>query len=398
MEFQYAALDEKGHRFAGTLEAENKTTALATLTERYPIVTRLEKRTQRFSLEHVLNPIRGEDILSFSQTLAAMLEGGITLKRAIDTIYHDVGNRLLRGVLMDVSSSLGSGSSLSDALSNHKGVFDDFFISMVKAGQDSGELPEMLNRVSAYLEKTEQLKDQVKSALTYPFVVLAFAGFLVAVILAFGVPYLRELYDGLGLPLPASTQVLVTVGTLLSDYSLFCVLALLVGIYLIRTALRNPVVAERIDGLKLALPKLGSFHRTLYTARFSRTLCLLYSGGIPLLEALELAAASVGNKVFAKSMEQAAESLRTGSTLSTCLRENPYFLDAAIGMISAGEESGKLDKLLDKVANFYDNKVHTQLEALTSTIEPLMMILIGIVIGAIIVALGLPFLSLASQM
>ena len=397
MEFQYAALDEKGHRFAGTLEAESKTSALATLTERYPIVTRLERRTQRFSLEHILNPIRGTDILTFSQTLAAMLDGGIPLKRALDTIYHDVENRLMRGVLMDVSSALGSGSSLSEALSNHKTVFDDFFVSMVKAGQDSGELPEMLERVSAYLEKTEQLKDQVKSALTYPIVVLVFAGFLVAAILAFGVPYLRELYDGLGLPLPTSTQALVLVGTLLSEYALLCILALLGGIFFLRSALRTPTVAERIDAAKLAMPKLGSFYRTLYTARFSRTLCLLYSGGIPLLEALELSAASVGNIVFAKSMEETAESLRTGSTLSACLRGNPYFLDAAIGMVSAGEESGKLDKLLDKVANFYDNKVHTQLESLTSTIEPLMMILIGLIIGAIIVALGLPFLTLASQ-
>ena len=199
------------------------------------------------------------------------------------------------------------------------------------------------------------------------------------------------------MPLPASTQALVLVGTLLSEYALLCVLALLAGLYSLRLALRTTTVAMRIDAAKLAMPKLGSFYRTLYTARFSRTLCLLYSGGIPLLEALELSAASVGNLVFAESMEETAESLRTGSTLSACLRGNPYFLDAAIGMVSAGEESGKLDKLLDKVANFYDNKVHTQLESLTSTIEPLMMILIGLVIGAIIVALGLPFLTLASQ-
>jgi len=398
LKFQYAALDDKGQRFAGVLEADSKTAALGVLTERYSIVTRLETQVQKFSLDRVLNPIKGEDVLNFSQTLAAMLEGGIPLKRAIDTIYHDVENRILRGILLDISSALGTGSSLSEALGRHPAVFDNFYLSMVKAGQDSGELPEMLDRVAVFLEKTEQLKDQVKSALTYPFVVLAFAGLLVATILAFGVPYLRELYGGLGLALPVSTQILVGIGSFLSDYSVICLLGLLMGVLLVRTALRNPVFLEWVDRTKLSLPKFKSFHRTLYTARFARTLCLLYSGGVPLLDAVQLSGESAGNRVFANSMEQAIEGLRTGSTLSTCLRENPYFLDAAIGMVSAGEESGKLDAMLDKVADFYDHKVNTQLQALTATIEPLMMIVIGLVIGAIIVALGLPFLSLASQM
>jgi type IV pilus assembly protein PilC len=398
MEFQYAALDDKGHRFAGTLEAEDKTTALTMLTERYEIVTRLEKRTERFSLEPLLRPIKGEDVLNFSQTLAAMLEGGIPLKRAIDTIYHDTENRSLREILLDISSSLGSGSSLSEALEQHPDVFDTFFVSMVKAGQNSGELPEMLNRVSEYLEKSEQLKDQVKSALTYPIVILIFAAILVAVILAFGVPYLRDLYDGLGLELPASTQILVVVGGLLGDNSTLCILAALVAAYLARVSLRNPVVAQHIDSSKLYLPKLGSFFRTLYTARFSRTLALLYSGGVPLLDSVQLSGNSVGNRHFASSMKSVGDKLKAGATLSTCLRENPYFLDSAVGMISAGEESGKLDTMLAKIAAFYDNKVNSQLESMTSTIEPIMMILIGIVIGGIIVALGLPFLNLASQM
>lgn len=398
MEFQYAALDEQGHRFAGMLEAEDKTAALTLLTERYDIITRLEKRSEKFSLEPLLHPIKDVDVLNFSQTLAAMLEGGIPLKRAIDTIYHDTENRSLRGVILDVSSSLGGGSSLSEALEQHPTVFDSFFVSMVKAGQNSGELPEMLNRVSEYLEKSEQLKDQVKSALTYPIVILIFAGIVVAVILAFGVPYLRDLYDGLGLDLPASTKILVAVGGLMGDNSLLFTLTGLLVAYLAHIALRNPEVRQRIDAGKLYAPKLGFFYRTLYTARFARTLALLYSGGVPLLDSVELAGNSVGNERFARSMKIVGDDLKGGATLSTCLRKNPYFLDTAVGLISAGEESGKLDSMLARIANFYDNKVNSQLESMTSTIEPIMMIFIGIVIGGIIIALGLPFLNLAAQM
>jgi type IV pilus assembly protein PilC len=398
LEFHYAALDDKGHRFAGTLEADDKTAALKILTERYPIITRLEKRSQTISMDHIFRPIRGEDILNVSQTLAAMLEGGIPLKRALDTIYHDVENRPLRVVLLDVSSSLGAGTSLSEALQHHPKVFDSFFISMVKAGQDSGELPEMLKRVSEYLEKSEQLKDQVKSALTYPMVILVFAGILVALILAFGVPFLRDLYDGLGIELPVSTQILVVIGGLLGDNSLICIAAGILALYFTRIALKTPSILRKLDAAKLAAPKLRGFFRTLYTARFARTLSLLYSAGVPLLDSIQLAGNSVGNSVFASTMDQAGDALKAGEPLSTCLRKNPYFLGSAIGMVSAGEESGKLDDMLGKIANFYDNKVNSQLVALTSTIEPLMMIVIGIVIGGIIIALGLPFLNLASQM
>ena len=387
-EFHYAALNESGHRFAGTLEAEDKTAALSALTERYAVVTRLERKTGKVLFASLFSPIKNEDLLNFSQTLAAMVEGGIPLKRELYTIYHDVQNRAMLEIILALSTQLGAGDSLSEAMQHHPQVFDSFFINMVKAGEDSGNLPEMLHRVSGYLEKTEALKDTVKSSLTYPLVIFVFAGFLVGAILAFGVPYLRDLYNGLGIELPAATKLLVLVGGFLGDNLFLCFLGLLVLSYGVKIALSKPYVLRRIDLMKLTLPKIGPFFRVFYTARLSRTLALLYSSGVPLLNSLKLAADSVGNQVVSESMLIAEDSIKSGEALSACLRENPYFLDSAIGMVAAGEESGKLDVMLEKVATFYEHKVNNQLDALTSTIEPLMMIGIGIVIGGIIITLG----------
>lgn len=394
-EFQYAARDDKGHRYAGTVEAEDKTAALGMLTERYPLVTRLEKKTES-SVWSPFSGVSGEALLGFTQTMAAMLEGGIPLKKALDTIFHDTENRQLRTVILDLSTQLGKGTSLSKAMLEHRTVFSTFYVNMVKAGESSGELPEMLVRVAQYIEKTEALKDSVKSALTYPLVVLGFAGLLIAVILAFGVPYLNDLYDGLGIDLPMPTQVLVVVGTLMGNNLLACALLLLLFLYLGKISLATPRVERKLDSLKLHFPIIGGFYRTLYTARFARTLALLYSSGVQVLEALQLTADSIGNILMSETIAATQEAIEAGGSLSDCLRSNPYFLDAAIGMVAAGEESGQLETMLSKVADFYDQKVNTRLDSLTSTLEPLMMILVGIAIGGIVIALGLPFMTLAS--
>lgn len=394
-EFQYAARDEKGQRYAGTVEAEDKTAALAMLTERYPLVTRLETKAES-SVWIPFSGVKGEALLGFTQTMAAMLEGGIPLKKALDTIFHDTENRQLRTVIMDLSTQLGKGTALSKAMMDHRQVFSTFYVNMVKAGESSGELPEMLTRVGQYIEKTEALKDSVKSALTYPLVVLGFAGLLIAVILAFGVPYLKDLYDGLGIDLPLPTQILVVVGTLMGNNLLVCLLLLLLLLYLARIGLANPRVERRLDSLKLNFPIIGGFYRTLYTARFARTLALLYASGVPVLEALQLTADSIGNILMSETIANTQEAIEAGGSLSDCLRCNPYFLDAAIGMVSAGEESGQLEAMLSKVADFYEQKVNTRLDSLTSTLEPLMMIFVGLAIGGIVIALGLPFMTLAS--
>ncbi len=395
-EFHYSARNETGQRFAGSLEAANKTEAMLNLSERFSIVTRLEEKSSTKWINPFGATVKGEDILAFSQTLAAMLEGGINLKRALDTIYADTESRVLRNVIIDLSAQLGTGVAFSKALEQHRHIFDDFFINMVRAGEDSGELPQMLNRVASYREKTEALKDTVKSALTYPMVVLAFATLMIFLILAFGVPYLRGLYQGLGIELPAATKVMVAVGGFMGDHIWLTLGVLVAGLYGVRLFFISAAGRYFLDRLKLHAPILADLFRLLYTARFARTLSILYSSGVPLLSALELTSKSVGNVIIAKELMKAQEAVRAGENLADCLRHNPYFMESAIGMVAAGEESGKLDHMLTKVADFYEHKVYTRFDAIASTIEPLMMIGVGIAIGIIIVTLGLPFMNLAS--
>ncbi|MGE0489614.1 MAG: type II secretion system F family protein [Vulcanimicrobiota bacterium] len=394
-EYHYSARDEEGKRFAGRLEADNRNAAMELLSERFAYVTRLEEKTGRpfFSLT---TGIRGEDLLNFSQTLAAMLDGGIPLKRALDTIYGDTENRALRLVIMDMSTQLGGGAPFSAALSAHTAIFDSFFINMVKAGESAGEMPEMLNRVADYIEKTEALKDKVKSALTYPVVVVVFAGILVCLIMAFGIPYLRELYGGLGIELPFATRMVVAMGGMLADHKLLAFLLALGAAVAIRLGLRSPTGEAAVDRLKLSLPPFAETFRVLYTARFARTLSLLYASGVPLLDALQLTASSAGNSLIRDTIKQTQEAIKEGKPLSECLRANPYFVDTAVGMVAAGEESGQLERMLNKVADFYEQKVYTRLDALTATLEPVMMVLVGIGIGGVIITLGMPFMNLAS--
>lgn len=397
-EFHYSARNEQGKRFAGTLEAENQTEALQALSEQYAIVTRLERKAKKSFITPIFTGVKGEDLLGFAQTLAAMLEGGITIKRALDTIYGDTESRALRMIIMDLSTQIGGGAPLSNAMAAHPLVFGQFFIKMVSAGESSGELPEMLRRVAEYVEKTEALKDKVKSALTYPVVVIIFALLLMAGILTFGIPYLKNLYDGLNMELPGPTQVMVGVGTFMNENMILFGALVLLGVYLLRSYLTHPRGARQVDYLKLHLPVLGDFFRVLYTARFARTLALLYASGVPLLNALQLTGESVGNILISETVEKTQVAIEAGESLSDCLRVNPYFLDAAIGMVAAGEESGKLDQMLRKVADFYEHKVYVKLEGLTSTIEPLIMIGVGICIAVMIMTLGLPFMNLASAL
>ena len=395
-DFHYVAHNADGKRFTGSLSAESRDEALETLSGRFSIVTQLEERVEKASYLAFRGHVSGDDLLGFCQTLQAMLDGGLTLKKSLDTIYGDTQNSTLRSVVMDLSARIGGGDSLSASMKHHNDIFNPFFRNMIAAGEESGQLPEMLGRIAEYTEKTEALKDKVRSALVYPTIVIVFAGLLMAVILTFGIPYLRDLYDGLGIDLPASTQLLVSIGTVMSEHSLWLMLIAILLFYAVYRWLKTASGQRFVDTMKLRLPVSTDFFILLYTARFARSLAILYRSGVPLLNALELTAGSVGNVLVAETIGETRGALQSGSELSDALRLNPYFLDSAVGLVSAGEDSGKLDDMLSKVADFYERKVYSRLEALTATLEPIMMIGVGILIGGMIVTLGLPFMNLAS--
>lgn len=400
-EFTYSARDEDGNRVQGKLEAEDRDAAMKTLSSRYAVVTQLDSTASNSKIQAFLNlvaPVKGEDMLAFVSAMASMVDGGISLKRVMVILYEDIENPALRRVVSDLSSEISAGNTLSGAMDKHPAIFDRFFRAMVKAGETSGNLPEMLRRVASYIEVTEGLKNKVKSALFYPILVVIFAFLLVTAIIVFGVPYLQNIYDGLGLTLPLATRVVVTLGGVLAKHIYIFVLLGAALVYLVFRGLKNESGQIVADRLRLKLPVFSNIFRLLYTARFARTLATLYASGIPMLEALSLVSATIGNRVVAAELADVIDRVKGGEAISTCLRGSPHFSRMAVGMMSAGEEAGTLDAMLNKVADFYEMKVYAALSGLASTLEPLIMMIVGLFIGGIIIVMGLPFMNLASAL
>ena len=398
-EFSYSARDEEGQTVKGKIEAADQNEAMRTLSSRFSVVTQLEETNKDQKILKFLNwisPVRGEDLLAFSRALAQMVDGGISLKRAMDILYQDIENPALRKVVAEVGSEISGGQSLSAAMAKHPLIFDRFFLAMVRAGESSGNLPEMLRRLGDYLEVTEGLKSKVKSALFYPFIVIVFAVIMISGILVFGVPYLENIYDGLGLQLPIYTRMVVLFGGLMARNLTALVILVIVLAYVSIRFIRQARGQEMLDHLRLKLPIFNTVFRLLYTARFSRTLATLYASGIPMLEALDLVKDTIGNRLVAEELQQAIEGVKGGQSISSCLRGSSNFSRMAVGMMAAGEESGSLDAMLNKIADFYEMKVYAALEGLASTLEPLLMVFVGLIIAAIILVMGLPFMNLAS--
>ena len=400
-EFTYSARDEDGNRVQGKLEAEDRDAAMKTLSSRYAVVTQLDSAASNSRVQAFLNlvaPVKGEDMLAFVSAMASMVDGGISLKRVMTILYEDIENPALRRVVSDLSSEISAGNTLSGAMDKHPGIFDRFFRAMVKAGESSGNLPEMLRRLSSHIEITEGLKNKVKSALFYPILVVMFAFLLVMAIIVFGVPYLQSIYDGLGLTLPFATRMVVTLGGVLAKHLYIFILLGVALAYLGFRALRNESGQMVADRLRLKLPIFSNIFRLLYTARFARTLATLYASGIPMLEALDLVSATIGNRVVAADLAEVIDRVKGGEAISSCLRGSPHFSRMAVGMMSAGEEAGSLDAMLNKVADFYEMKVYAALSGLASTLEPLIMMIVGLIIGGIIIVMGLPFMNLAAAL
>lgn len=260
---------------------------------------------------------------------------------------------------------------------------------MVRAGESAGKLPELLTRLGEYIERTEAMREKVRSAMVYP---------TVSLIVIFGVPYLEDLYSGLGFQLPLATRVVVLVGGALASNLPLLVLTLLGLGVLLRYFLATPGGMAVSDRLKLQLPLFSDVFELLYTARFARTMATLYASGISLLESLDMVAESVGNGFVAQSLTTVRERVEGGESFSSCLRGIPHFSRMTAGMVSAGEESGNLDRMLTKLADFYEMKLYSALSALASTVEPVLMIAVGICIGGLIIVMGLPFMNLSSLM
>ncbi|MBU1086988.1 MAG: type II secretion system F family protein [Candidatus Omnitrophica bacterium] len=395
--FKYVAKDEDGNAVNDLIEAKDEMVALDMLRVKNLIIISIteQKAAKAAKAKVGSKKIKPEELVIFSRQLATMVNAGIPLVQSLDILSEQMDSITFRNVVTTIRSDVESGSSLSAALEKHPKVFSMLYTNMVRAGETSGMLDEILERLAGYLEKSGSLARKVKSAMVYPAVVSLMAVGITLVLLLKVIPTFKEIFASLGGTLPMPTQILINISDTLQAYFIYCV-ALVVGVgFAVAKLVQTPQGKLRFDQLKLGLPVFGPLLRKVAVARFSRTLSTLIRSGVPILGALEIVGKTSGNVVIEAAVESARVGIREGESISSPLAKSKAFPPMVTRMISVGEESGELEKMLTKIADFYEDQVDAAVSGLTSLIEPLIIAFLGIVVGSIVIAMFLPIFKIS---
>lgn len=343
--------------------------------------------------------VKLKDMVVFSRQFSAMIGSGVAMLRTLTIISDQCENKKLKEVLVAVRTQVESGANLSDAFAKHPEVFDRLYISMVKAGETGGILDEVMKKVAEFAEQRQKLNDKVKAAMAYPTVALFVAVVVFWAMLTFILPVFQEMFKGMGGELPAFTQFLIDLSGVMRSAWMLLLVAVIAGIvWAFKTYYKTDAGRYVIDGQMLRLPVFGDVIQKVAVARFTRTFGTLIRSGVPMLTALEVVKETAGNAVLAKGVERVHEEVRQGGTISKPLAKEPLFPPMVVQMVAVGEETGKLDDMLQKVADFYDDEVENAVEALTSVLEPIMVVGIGGIVGSVVVGMYLPIFSIITQM
>lgn len=409
MEFAYKVKDMSGQVRESTARADNAQLLRARLSARgYEVI---EIKEKGFSLNSIpffaevdaalakLEPINLRDMVVFSRQFAAMISAGVPLLRTLSIIVEQCKNRKLKSCLEEVRKSVESGLSLSDAMARQSVVFDKLYISMVRAGEAGGFLSEVLKRLADFLESRQKLNQKVRSAMVYPSVVLAIALLVFWVMLTFILPIFEGLFKNIGSELPAYTRFLMSLSQYMrSIWMGIFVVCVLISLFFLRRYYRTDAGREHIDGIFLSLPLFGDLSRKVAIARFCRTFGTLIKAGVPMLSALDVVKDTAGNATIARSVEKIYNEVRQGGSISKPMARISLFPAMVTQMVAVGEETGNLDEMLTKVAEFYDMEVDNSVEALTSLLEPIMVVGIGGIVGSVVVGMYLPIFTVIEQL
>lgn len=336
------------------------------------------------------------ELTIFTQQLAAMLEAGLPLVSALDALEEQTENPVFQIIIRNVKNDVSAGRSFSEACAEYPRAFPNLFVSMVEAGEASGGLAEILAKTSTYFEETVKLIKQVKGALVYPAVVIGLAIILVNVLLVFVIPVFAEMFEGFGAELPKPTQLLIGLSNFLKSYILFIIIGLFVGVWLIKRFVATPRGRVIKDNVIVKIPVVGELMRKVNLSRFCRTYAILMRSGVPILRTLDIVAAASGNTFVENACKKISRHISQGGQVSDVVAQDPYFPPMVKHMSRAGEQTGNVDGMLVKVADFYDSEVDTLVKALTSLMEPLLITFLGVVIGGIVMAMFLPIFQLSS--
>ncbi|MDP2911785.1 MAG: type II secretion system F family protein [Candidatus Omnitrophota bacterium] len=391
--FKYTAKETTGKTVSGVLEYSDKALLIDALRKKGLVIISIQETAKKKAASSG-GKVKLEEIVIFSRQLATMVDSGIPLVQALDILFEQVEKSVFKNVLAKVRDDIETGSSLSDALGRHPSVFSTLYINMVRAGESSGALDDILDRLATYLEKTNTLQRKVKSSLIYPAVVITMAMLITLVMLLKVIPTFKGIFSMLGGTLPLPTRILIMVSDTIRNMFLYVVAGFSVFIFALRRYMKTRQGRETFDRLLLSMPVLGQLFRKVAVAKFTRTLSTLVKSGVPILVSLEIVGKTAGNTVIEKAVESVRNGIREGENIADPLAKSGAFPPMVVRMINVGEQTGELEKMLMKIADFYEDQVDVAVSGLTSLIEPLIISFLGIIIGGIVIAMFLPVFKL----
>lgn len=387
-----------GDARGGVLAADSREAAAAILRRQQIQVTLLRERDSRIPLlPKFTRKVSSKKIALFTRQFSVMLDAGLPLVQCLEILGEQEDQRAFRDILTTVRNDVESGSSLAEAMRRHPKAFDNLFSSMIAAGEAGGILDIILQRLAAYIEKAVKLKGQVKAAMIYPVTVITIACAVVFLILWKVIPVFSQLFAGLGARLPFLTRWVVSASEFVAAYAFWIILLIVVGIIALRQWHQTYRGRRVIDGFMLRIPVIGMLLRKVAIARFCRTLSTLTASGVPILDGLDITARTAGNSIIEDGILSVRKSVEEGKTISGPLSETKIFPSMVVQMIGVGEQTGALDQMLSKIADFYEDEVDAAVEGLMKLIEPIMITFLGVVIGTIVAAMYLPMYTIITQ-
>ena len=397
--FTYRGTNRAGNTVSGELAATNKSELVNTLKRQQINVTKMSEKGKEFNLPTFGGGVDSKDLAVFTRQFSVMIDAGLPLVQCLEILAGQQENKTFQKVLTATRGSVEGGSTLSAAMRQHDKVFDALYVNLVEAGETGGILDTILQRLSLYIDKNVKLKRAVKSAMVYPIAVLSVAGLVIVLLLWKVVPIFATLFLGLGVDLPLPTRIVIGLSNFIgSIFGLLILMAFVGGIVALKVWYQTPVGRMAIDRLLLKLPLLGLLLRKIAVARFTRTLGTLISSGVPILEGLEITARTSGNAVIEASLMEVRKALEGGRNLADPLRDTNVFPGMVTQMIGVGEQTGAMDAMLQKIADFYEDEVDAAVKDLLSAMEPLMIVILGVVVGGIVISMYLPLFSLIGQL
>jgi type IV pilus assembly protein PilC len=395
--YRWEGKTAKGAIKKGEMEAPSETAIRIHLRQQSIIPTKIASKRKEIniSLPFLKKKVKQRSVAIFTRQLATMIDAGLPLVQSLEVLSSQQDSKLFKDIIRGIREDVEGGSTFAGALKKHPAAFNELYTNLVVAGEEGGILDTILNRLAAYIEKAEALKKKVKSALIYPATIVTVAVFVVMILMIFVIPVFETMFKSAGQSLPLPTVIVLTISKMIKKYIIIFVPALILFFFLFKRYYKTENGRAVVDRLLLRLPVFGPLFRKIAVARFSRTLGTLVSSGVPILDGLTIVSRTSGNRAIEIAIMNARASIREGETIAEPLARSSLFPPMVIQMIAVGESTGALDTMLSKIAEFYEDEVDVAVSNLTSLLEPLLMMFLGVVIGGVVIAMYLPIFNMA---